>query len=103
MYESPGGNTAGSDAELLNAIRSGHAGSYELLRARHAAAARSLAGHIALPPSAAGEAVEEAFSRVLDAVRLGGGPTDAFRPYLLTAVRRAADDRASGDAPQDAA
>jgi DNA-directed RNA polymerase specialized sigma24 family protein len=100
MYESSGGNVAGSDAELLNAIRSGHAGSYELLRARHAAAARSLAGHVALPPSAAGEAVEEAFSRVLDALRLGGGPTDAFRPYLLTAVRRAADDRASGDGTQ---
>lgn len=101
MYESSGGNAAGSDAELLNAIRSGHAGAYELLRARHAAAARSLAGHIDLAPSAAGEAVEEAFSRVLDALRLGGGPTDAFRPYLLTAVRRAADDRAGDDGAHD--
>ena len=103
MYESPGGNAAGSDAELLNAIRSGHAGSFELLRARHAAAARSLAGHIDLPPSTAGDAVEEAFSRVLNALRMGGGPTDAFRPYLLTAVRRAADDRVVHDGTQDAA
>ncbi|WP_369208888.1 hypothetical protein [Streptomyces sp. PU-14G] len=32
----------------------------------------------------------EAFARTLQAVRSGGGPTEAWRPYLLTAVRRTA-------------
>jgi DNA-directed RNA polymerase specialized sigma24 family protein len=85
----------GSDAELLNTIRSGDSAPFDLLRARHAAAARYLAAQLLSEPAAADATVELAFSRVLDAIRRGGGPTDAFRPYLLTAVRRAA----AGSAP----
>ena len=33
------------------------------------------------------------FAKILDLLHRGGGPDDAFRPYLLTAVRRAAYDR----------
>jgi RNA polymerase sigma factor (sigma-70 family) len=41
----------------------------------------------------ADDAVAETFARILDLLRRGGGPEGAFRPYLLTAVRRAAYDR----------
>jgi DNA-directed RNA polymerase specialized sigma24 family protein len=99
MNESSGASMPGSDAELLNAIRSGDPRPYDLLRARHAAAARRLAGHLVADPAAADAAVAEAFEQVLDAIRRGGGPTDAFRPYLLTAVRRAAGNVA-GAGPQ---
>lgn len=90
MSEASGASMPGSDAELLNTIRSGDSAPFDLLRARHAAAARYLAGQLLSEPAAADATVELAFSRVLDAIRRGGGPTDAFRPYLLTAVRRAA-------------
>jgi len=39
------------------------------------------------------DVVAEAFVRVLDQLRRGGGPDSAFRPYLLTTVHRAAIDR----------
>jgi DNA-directed RNA polymerase specialized sigma24 family protein len=99
MTEASGASVPGSDAELLNTIRSGDAGPFELLRARHAAAARYLAGHVVREPAAADAVVDVAFAQVLDAIRRGGGPTDAFRPYLLTAVRRAAREGGAGGAP----
>jgi DNA-directed RNA polymerase specialized sigma24 family protein len=37
--------------------------------------------------------VAETFAKILDLLHRGGGPDDAFRPYLLTAVRCAAYDR----------
>ena len=90
-----------SDAELLNTIRSGDSTAYAQLRERHAAAARRLAGQLVGEPTAsddstADDIVASAFTRVLDATERGGGPTDAFRPYLLAAVRRAARDSVSG-------
>jgi DNA-directed RNA polymerase specialized sigma24 family protein len=99
MSEASGGRMPGSDAELLNTIRSGDSRPFDLLRGRHAAAARYLAGHLVRGPAAADTVVELAFARVLDAIQRGGGPTDAFRPYLLTAVRRAASEGAPGGAP----
>src|SRR5450755_546500 len=98
MNESSGAGMPGSDAELLNAIRSGDPGPYDLLRARHAVAARRLAGHLAVDQATAADVVARAFAQVLEAISRGGGPTDAFRPYLLTAVRRAAHDEASAGA-----
>jgi DNA-directed RNA polymerase specialized sigma24 family protein len=108
MSESSGASMPGSDAELLNTIRSGDPAPADLLRARHAAAARYLAGQLLSGPAEADAAVETAFAQVLDAIRRGGGPTDAFRPYLLTAVRRAAisaspgSDSPAGDGPASA-
>jgi DNA-directed RNA polymerase specialized sigma24 family protein len=90
MNESSGASVPGSDAELLNKIRSGDPRPAAVLRARHTAAARSLAGHLTLDAAAADDMVATAFTQVLDAITLGGGPSDAFRPYLLSAVRRAA-------------
>jgi DNA-directed RNA polymerase specialized sigma24 family protein len=90
MDESAEVSGPGSDADLLNAIRSGDAGAYDVLLARHKAAARRLAGLLRREPSAADEIARRAVAQVLDAISRGGGPTDAFRPYLLTAVRRVA-------------
>jgi DNA-directed RNA polymerase specialized sigma24 family protein len=97
MNESSGVSVPDSDAELLNTIRSGGPGAFDLLRARHEAAARSFAGNLEADPAAADDLVARAFDRVLAAIRRGGGPTDAFRPYLLTAIRRAALDAGSGE------
>jgi DNA-directed RNA polymerase specialized sigma24 family protein len=38
--------------------------------------------------SEADDVVAETFAKILDLLHRGGGPDDAFRPYLLTAVRR---------------
>ncbi|HEY2288628.1 MAG TPA: hypothetical protein VGH88_23040 [Streptosporangiaceae bacterium] len=87
----------GSDAALINAIRSGDPGAYDVLRSRHGAAARRLAGHLPHGQATVNDVVDWAFVQVLEAIRRGGGPTDAFRPYLLTAVQRAARDCAAGE------
>ncbi len=96
MDESAGASVPGSDAELLNRIRSGDPGAGNVLRARHAAAARRLAGHLVPGSAAADETVAVAFRQVFDAIVRGGGPSDAFRPYLLSAVRRIARDNVAG-------
>ena len=90
MDESSSVSVPASDAELLNTIRSGDHGAYGMLRVRHATAARRLASQLVTGPTAADDVVASAFTTVLDAIGRGGGPTDAFRPYLLTAVRQAA-------------
>jgi DNA-directed RNA polymerase specialized sigma24 family protein len=89
----------GGDAALINAIRSGDPGAYDVLRTRHRAAARRLAGHLDRGPATVDEVVDLAFAQVLEAIRRGGGPTDAFRPYLLTTVQRAAREAAGAGAP----
>ena len=45
-----------------------------------------------VPRDVADDIVAEAFTRVLGAIRAGGGPGLAFRAYLLTAVRNTAND-----------
>jgi DNA-directed RNA polymerase specialized sigma24 family protein len=97
MDESAGVSLRASDAELLNLIRSGDPGAGDVLRARHAAAARRLAGYLVRDPAAADKTVARAFGQVFDAITRGGGPTDAFRAYLLSAVRRASGDGAGGE------
>ena len=81
---------------------------YEELYIEHAPAARRVALSM-VQRDAADDIVAEAFTRVLGAIRAGGGPGLAFRAYLLTAVRNTANDwlRASrrttviGDLDQD--
>jgi RNA polymerase sigma factor (sigma-70 family) len=65
--------------------------SYEELYVEHAPAARRLALSM-VPPDVADDIVAEAFTRVLGAIRAGGGPGVTFRGYLLTAVRNLASD-----------
>ncbi len=88
MDEPSGVSAPGSDAELLNTIRSGDPGPFAVLRARHESAARRLAGLLTDGPDAAGALVARAFSQVLEDIARGGGPSDAFRPYLLAGIGR---------------
>jgi RNA polymerase sigma factor (sigma-70 family) len=64
---------------------------YASLYTEHLTAARRTALSL-VPPDAADDIVAEAFTRVLAAMRAGGGPAGAFRPYLLAAVRNIARD-----------
>ena len=91
------------DAELIGAIASGDAAAYATLRGRHEAAARSLARQLVQDPGEADEVVSETFSRLHGVLRQGGGPEAAVRPYLLSAVRRVADERSSGQREATAA
>ncbi|MEV0972785.1 sigma factor [Microtetraspora glauca] len=87
-----------TDAELLDAVRGGNVSAYAPLFDRHVAAARSLAGQMVEGEAEAEDIVSETFAAVLNAIRSGGGPESAFRPYLLTALRRTA----AGETDEDA-
>jgi RNA polymerase sigma factor (sigma-70 family) len=65
--------------------------SYEAFYVENAPAARRLALSM-VPPDVADDIVAEAFTRVLGAIRAGGGPGVTFRGYLLAAVRNLASD-----------
>jgi RNA polymerase sigma factor (sigma-70 family) len=80
-----------TDAVLVDRVRAGDDAAYEALWRRHVDAARQLAGRVA-GPSDADDLASEAFTRTLRAIRSGGGPDAAFRPYLLSTVRRLAID-----------
>lgn len=92
--------SSATDAELLTAARSGDAAAFGTLYERHAAAARRLARHVVQHQSDVDDVVAETFARVLSALRRGNGPVEAFRPYLLTAVRRVAIDVLRGQQHQ---
>ena len=83
---------APSDAELISRVRGGDVDAYGQLFARHVESARRLARQLARGPDA-DDLVSDAFAKVMDALRNGGGPDIAFRAYLLTAVRRLHVDR----------
>lgn len=76
-----------SDAELIADVRAGDQSAYAQLWARHERAARRLAHQVARPADA-DDLVSESFYRVLRAINEGGGPDGAFRPYLLSTLRR---------------
>ena len=84
-----------SDAELIAAVRAGDREAYGALWGRHETAARNLARQIA-KPSDVDELVSESFYRVLRALDSGGGPHGAFRPYLLSTLRRINIDTGRG-------
>lgn len=84
-----------SDADLIARARGGDGVAFAVLHDRHRAAAVGLARSLVSAPFDADDLVSEGFARVLDALRRGAGPTDAFRPYLLTTVRRLAYDRSA--------
>ncbi|VXB00052.1 hypothetical protein MICRO8M_100024 [Microbacterium sp. 8M] len=78
-----------SDVELVHAVRDGDVAAFTALWGRHRTAglraARAVTGSI--DPE---DLVSEAFTKTLSAIRNGGGPTGAFRPYLFAAIRNAA-------------
>ena len=89
------------DAELLERVRDGDLDAYGVLWERHHEAALGLARQMSRSTADADDLVADAFSRVLTAIGNGNGPTEAFRPYLLTAVRRRAYDRTSRAAHEE--
>jgi DNA-directed RNA polymerase specialized sigma24 family protein len=84
-----------SDAELIKAVASGNAAAYATLHERHIAAARILARHVTAGYAEAEEVLTETFARLHGVLRRGEGPAEALRPFLLTAVRRVAQERGS--------
>ncbi|GAB2962410.1 sigma-70 family RNA polymerase sigma factor [Saccharothrix stipae] len=86
-----------SDAELIEAVRGGRIQAYGQLFERHVGAARNLARHLSWSSAEADDLVSDAFAKVLDTVRAGGGPDSAFRAYLLTALRHTAYDKTRRD------
>jgi RNA polymerase sigma factor (sigma-70 family) len=89
-----------SDADLIKRARCGDANAYGTLYERHAEAAARLARQITGNRADADDVVAESFARVLSAMRNGNGPDEAFRPYLLTALRRVAFDHVRGQRRQ---
>jgi RNA polymerase sigma factor (sigma-70 family) len=90
---------APDDTELVAAVRSGDLEAYGLLYRRHAGAARTQAKQLVRSRPDVEDLVAEAFAKVLDAIRAGGGPDQAFRGYLLTTVRNTGRDRLRRDRP----
>lgn len=81
------------DDELARAIMSDCPDAFEELYRRHVDAASRVAQAVIGNPQDAGDAVSEAFARILEAGRAGRLPDElAFRPYLLRCVRNAALD-----------
>ena len=76
-----------TDAELIRDVRAGDNDAYGLLYERHAPAAQRFARRLAGNPHAADDALADAFTKILAAIKNGNGPTTSFRPYLFTAVR----------------
>ena len=75
------------DASLILATREGDMDAYGLLFERHRDAALRLARSLTTPENA-DDLVADAFTKVLVSLRNGNGPTEFFRAYLLTAIRR---------------
>ncbi|HEV7652012.1 MAG TPA: sigma-70 family RNA polymerase sigma factor [Actinophytocola sp.] len=78
---------APEDVVLIDAVRHGDTAAYGALYLRHLGAARRAAGALVTSRSERDDLVAESFTKVLRILRAGRGPTDGFRPYLLTTVR----------------
>ncbi|WP_050514677.1 sigma-70 family RNA polymerase sigma factor [Streptomyces rimosus] len=83
-----------SDADLTPRIRScppaAADAAFDELYRRHHASVLSYARSCTRDPHTAEDLASEAFTRALQAVQRGAGPESAWRPYLLTVVRRTA-------------
>ncbi|HZB48359.1 MAG TPA: sigma-70 family RNA polymerase sigma factor, partial [Mycobacteriales bacterium] len=86
-----------SDARLIADVRAGDREAYGLLYRRHASAAYNLARQLTRSVAERDDLVAEAFAKVLDTLRAGGGPDIAFRAYLLTTLRNTLYDRIRRD------
>ncbi|GAA3698071.1 hypothetical protein GCM10022377_08730 [Zhihengliuella alba] len=79
-----------TDAELIGAARDGSDEAYAALYQRHYDAALRTARWRLFDSSLAEDVVADSFSAMLQLLRAGRGPDEAFRPYLLTCVSRRA-------------
>jgi RNA polymerase sigma factor (sigma-70 family) len=93
MTEVSADTTSVSDGSLVAAVRAGSVEAYETLYERHSGAARRLARQLTRCSAEAEDFVSEAFVKVLEILRKGGGPSEAFRTYTLTVVRNVAYQR----------
>lgn len=93
MATLPTGLQGASDSALIEAVRDGSTDAYAQLYERHVDAAFNMARTVTRSTPDADDLVADAFARVLDMLRAGRGPTDAFRAYLLTTIRHSAYDR----------
>lgn len=80
-------NDSRDDIELLDAARQGDTDAYAELYQRYRPAARAAAASLRVPRCEREDVIEEAFANILAALRKGRGPSEAFRPYLIAAVR----------------
>lgn len=78
-----------SDAQIIRAVRRGDISDFALLWRRHVDAARRAARAIS-PSTDPDDLVSEAFASILRVTKAGGGPSDAFRPYLFATLRNTA-------------
>ena len=78
-----------SDADLVLRTRSGDRDAFGELWRRHYRSGMTVARSItsSLDPD---DLVQEAYSRIYQAILSGGGPTGAFRAYLFTSIRNTA-------------
>lgn len=76
-----------SDQELSQLVRNGNTDAFAELFNRHRNAAFRLASMHADDSYMAQDFVAEAFLRVLQALKAGGGPSTSFRSYLLKVLR----------------
>lgn len=78
-----------SDQELIESARSGDTSAFAELWRRHYRSAVRVARQFTSSIDA-DDLVSEAYARIFQRVRAGGGPTGAFRPYLYTTIRNLA-------------
>lgn len=76
-----------SDGALTQAVRRGDIAAYGVLYARHLGAARRVAATWAATHAEREDVIAEAFTRVLQTLRSGGGPDELFWPYLAATIR----------------
>lgn len=81
-----------SDEALIGATRAGDSRAYAELWRRHSTAALMAARSVTHREDP-DDLVSEAFTRILQAIREGRGPSAAFRPYLLVTVKNIAVSR----------
>ncbi|WP_378100699.1 sigma-70 family RNA polymerase sigma factor [Cellulomonas sp. T2.31MG-18] len=84
------GSDLRSDADLIAASRTRDAAAFGALYERHAGAALVVARQHTDSAADAEDVVADAFTAVWGALQRGSGPTEAFRAYLFTVVRRVA-------------
>ncbi len=81
-----------TDAELVARVRAGDNEAYGELWSRHVDVARGLARRITSRDPE--DLIGESYTRILTAIQAGRGPDTAFRPYLMSTIRRVNIDNA---------
>lgn len=78
------------DAELAARVRAGTVAAFGPLYERHVGAATRRARTLARCRAEADALVSDGFTRMLEVLLAGGGPTESVRAYLLTTITRLA-------------